>query len=174
MIRYRILPGLPGTGPVPVQFSYLKGGRHKEGLVVDFYSEGDKSVWIGNFQPGLTNYSDVTDHPKSDYCVVIAGGQGYVVNRNSAKLVECLGGTIISFLQLPEYGLTLLIENDNLIALDAEKIIWTHYFNNVDGIQGVRLVSRVLTGEVNIIPGDIVDSFMIDPLTGKIIDVLKK
>lgn len=87
---YEILPGLPGTGPYPEQFS-TQGGTHREGLVVRFTScEGES--WVGNFQPYFDSYlSGVFMHPDGATFVVVAGGQGYSVDPSTRRLVEVLG-----------------------------------------------------------------------------------
>jgi len=52
---FRMLPGLPATGPWPEQFSANGRGTHREGFVVEFLPEM-APAWVGNFQRGLTIY----------------------------------------------------------------------------------------------------------------------
>lgn len=55
----RILPGLPGVGSLPLQFSATGQGMHREGLVVEFGDDEEGGRWVGNFQPGCTRLSAV-------------------------------------------------------------------------------------------------------------------
>src|SRR5437879_2745089 len=68
---FRVLPGLPTSGPWPEQFSSTGQGMHREGFVVEFSPEG-KPPWVGNFQPGMTGYSAVLQHLDGTSLIVIA------------------------------------------------------------------------------------------------------
>ncbi|MGO9227828.1 MAG: hypothetical protein ACLQKA_01260 [Bryobacteraceae bacterium] len=61
MERFRVLPGLPATGPWPEQSSASNRGTRRGGFVVEF-SPAEKPTWAGNFQPGAARYSAVLPH----------------------------------------------------------------------------------------------------------------
>jgi hypothetical protein len=89
--RFQVLSGLPPYGPLPKQFP-SGSGRYREGFVVEFQNEND--VWIGNFIGGATRFSSVFDHLDGPSVIVIAGGQGYVVDVNSQDVSSAFGGSL--------------------------------------------------------------------------------
>jgi hypothetical protein len=91
---FRILQGLPGTGPVPLSFTATGMGSHAEGVVVEFTLE-DGGRWVGNFQPGIYGKSAVLAIPhRRDQAVVVAKGQGYLVEPATREFVRAFGGNI--------------------------------------------------------------------------------
>jgi len=99
MERFRVLNGLPSTGPYPEQFSTGGRGTHREGFVVEFFPE-KKPTWVGNFQPGVTEYSAVLPHFDGTALIVIAGGQAYVIDPEERRLLTVFGGSINLALQV--------------------------------------------------------------------------
>jgi hypothetical protein len=96
----RVLAGLPGTGPEPIQFS--DGGRtHSEGFVVEFtLANGDK--WVGNFQPGVAGASLALADPNYPRrALIVSGGQAYVLEPETRELVRSFGGALTDVLLLP-------------------------------------------------------------------------
>lgn len=91
---FEILPGLPGTGPYPEQFT-THGGTHREGFVVRFSPEQGEP-WIGNFQPGFGGQylSGVFEHPDAKVFVVVSGGQAYVIDPDTRATVDTFGASI--------------------------------------------------------------------------------
>lgn len=91
---FEILPGLPGTGPFPEQFT-MSGGTHREGFVVRFTADGGET-WVGNFQRGFGGWylSAAFEHPAMARFVVISGGQAYVVDPSTRACVETFGGNV--------------------------------------------------------------------------------
>src|SRR5262245_20208681 len=103
--RYQVLPGLPADGPAVVPFG--AGGwtgawsGHSEGFVVRFLPDTGEA-WVANFQPGSGGCDGVLQHPNGVYAVVLARGQGYVVDPASRQLVHLFSGSIQSVIELPE------------------------------------------------------------------------
>src|SRR3990172_3937129 len=103
MPRYQVLPGLPADGPVAVPFG--AGGwtgawrGHREGFVVRFYPETNET-WVANFQPGLGRWEGVLEHPNGKHLIVLARGQGYVVDPAARQLVQTLSGSIQHVVEL--------------------------------------------------------------------------
>jgi hypothetical protein len=79
MPAFEILPGLPPYGPMAKPFPSSGYASHREGFVVQFSSQ-KIGLWIGNFQRGLTNFSNVYEHPDGKRVVVVSGGDGYVID----------------------------------------------------------------------------------------------
>jgi hypothetical protein len=89
MEPFRTLVGLPAIGPWPEQFSATGRGTHRGGFVVEFNPKTSSS-WVGNFQRGLTN-SDAVLLPNGHSAIVIAGGQGYLIDPKDRRLVGLFG-----------------------------------------------------------------------------------
>ena len=93
MNEFKVLDGLPPYGPSAIPFSATGLGKHREGLVVEFFS-GDEPSWTGNFQRGLTGYDTVFSHPDGQHIIVVSGGQAYVIDPDSQRLEKCFGAQI--------------------------------------------------------------------------------
>src|SRR3954464_10069656 len=93
--RYEVLHGPPPYGPPAEPFTATGQGAHREGFVVRFTDDnGDQ--WVGNFQPGLGGIDAVLDHPDGYRAIVVASGQGYIVDPNDRSSRGYLGGQIES------------------------------------------------------------------------------
>lgn len=103
MNSFRILPGLPASGALTVQFSETGMGTHSEGFVVEFIPASG-SHWVGNFQGGEVGTSDVVEHPDGSSLIIVARGQAYIVNPDSRKLLGTFGGAIESVIPVTEHG----------------------------------------------------------------------
>jgi len=141
-----ILKGLPPYGVRPEQFTSTGQGTHREGFVIEFHPVG-LSKWVGNFQRGLGNYDCVLEHPDPNFIIVVAGGEGYVVNLNNRKIVEYFGGMIQDVLYLKEKSLIIFNNHINLIVLDHRKKILRTKKISWDGIQELRLDGDYIVGE---------------------------
>lgn len=140
---FEVLPGLPGTGPYPEQFS-TQGGTHREGVVVRFSpSEGES--WVGNFQPYYRTYlTGVFAHPAGEHVVVVAQGQGYVIDPASRRLIDTVGP-----------GLCAVAHDDSrlVLATDTEVIVferaarWVSERLAWDGVADLRIEGHRLVGQ---------------------------
>lgn len=83
---FEVLPGLPGEGPYPEQFT-TSGGTHREGFVVRVIPEHG-AAWIGNFQPGCGGISKVLVHPDGETLLVFSRGQAYPVDPETRRLAS--------------------------------------------------------------------------------------
>jgi hypothetical protein len=144
--QFEILPGLPGYGPLPEQFSATGQGKYREGYVVKFMSEGAEE-WVGNFQPGLTRFSGVFQHPDQVNVVVVAGGAAYVVDPNKRQLMENFGGSIESVFELKNNGLLILGNGLSFAALASDGILWQAKRLSWDGMRNVAIINDKIIGE---------------------------
>ena len=80
MLSFEILPGLPASGEWAVPFPQDPRGSFREGLVVRFFDEADGTSWVGNFRQSFRGSDLVTRHPDGHHVVVVAGGEGYLVD----------------------------------------------------------------------------------------------
>ncbi|HWI61418.1 MAG TPA: hypothetical protein VNT75_06260 [Symbiobacteriaceae bacterium] len=160
------LPGLPATGPLAEQFSATGLGKHREGLVVRFEPPGG-SPWVGNFQPGLSDFSTVVHHPDGFHVVVIAGGQGYIVHPHSRVLIEVFGGAVEWCFAMEDPP--LLVEHDGLSfsAFGVKGHLWETPRLSWDGFRHVRIEGGIITGEAWNPMGETWDVFTVHLATGK-------
>jgi hypothetical protein len=123
MERFRVLAGLPATGPWPEQFSESDQGTHREGFVVEFSPEA-KSAWVGNFQPGVTGCSAALAHLDGKSIVVIASGQAYVIDPLERRLLSVFGGNIDAALVVHPEGPLVISNGLWLEARDTSGLRW--------------------------------------------------
>jgi hypothetical protein len=146
LARYEVLPGLPPYGDWPEAFSATGQSRHREGLVVQFLPPAT-AAWVGNFQPGLSSLDLVFDHPNGRTVVVVAGGQGYVVDPNDRAEREYVGGQIEDVILAPDLGLVLLGNGLWFEAVGPSGSCWRSRRVSWDGMREVVRVGRELRGE---------------------------
>jgi hypothetical protein len=82
---FRILPGLPTSGPNARPYPADFGRTGKEGFVVEFLPD-TPNAWTGNFRPGLGGFCGALPHPNSGDVVVFANGDGYILDPRSGEL----------------------------------------------------------------------------------------
>ncbi|MDP9899713.1 hypothetical protein [Variovorax ginsengisoli] len=146
-ITPRILPGLPGVGPPPRQFSATGLGMHSEGLVVEFGS-AESWCWIGNFQPGMTKFSAIYADTESLEANVFAGGRGYRVNVESGELIAEFGGDIESVVEILNGEALLLCSSIGFeLHRRAGGVIWRSRRVSWDGFRNLSIHVNKLTGE---------------------------
>lgn len=160
-----MLPGLPATGPWPEQFSASGHGSHSEGFVVEFFPEG-KPTWIGNFQPGSTDFSAVLPHPDGRSLVVIAGGQAYVVDQGERRLVGVSGGALDVALANPASNALVVGDGIRLEAWDFSGLRWRSRRISWDGMRAVRIDGDKIKGEAWSVLDDCYYPFAVDMTTG--------
>ena len=143
-MTFKLLPGLPGKGPLPEQFTYAEKRTHSEGTVVSF-SDGTSS-WVGNFQPAIGTHSGVVAHPNGEHVIVISGGEGYIVDPASRKLVEIFGGAINGLWVIDG---DLVVFDDSgvrLSALDSTGWRWQTSRISWDGFSDIHVARDSITG----------------------------
>jgi hypothetical protein len=145
MERFHILDGLPATGPCPRQFNMSGRRTHREGFVVEFFPEAERS-WVGNFQEGLTNYSAVLSLPGATDIIVVAGGHAYVIDPEHHELLTSFGGTIQGVTPIPEFGILILNHTTYLESWRAHAMQWRTGRISWDGIWDLRVDEGQLKG----------------------------
>jgi len=146
VMKFEILAGLPTSGDWPEQFSATGMGAHREGLVVKFYPD-NQSTWVGNFQRGMTNVSDATEHPNGTNAIVVASGQGYVVDIDTRQLIECFGGIIDSMFRVPNQNVIIFGDCTTFLAYGPNGILWRSRRVSWDGVRSVTIKGDELVGE---------------------------
>jgi hypothetical protein len=167
MSNFEQLPGLPATGPWPVQFSATGQGTHREGFVVRISPDHGES-WVGNFQPGLTGYRAVHRHPNGRHLIVISGGQGYVIDPERKTLAELVGGAIKSVHPYVAQALLVLDQQGvAFFAIGRAGRVWHTRRLSWDGFRNVEYREREITGEGWNVMDQKWQPFQVDVRTGR-------
>jgi hypothetical protein len=146
-IRFERLPGLPGTGPLPEQFSATGRGTHSEGLVVRFESQ-EGTPWVGNFQRALSSYDAVLRHPDGEHIIVIAGGQGYLIDADTRRAIGLFGAAIVQAHNVESLGL-LVLDHQGVAfeAIGRQGRSWHTRRLSWDGFRKVEIGGTRMVGE---------------------------
>jgi hypothetical protein len=165
---FRVLPGLPATGPLPEQFSATGQGKHREGFVVEFETSGGVP-WVGNFQPGLVRHSQVVMHPDGERVLVIAGGTAYVINPATRELIATFGAQIEMVIADEDRHQLILGNGLEFEALAASGTRWRSRRLSWDGVQNVRIEGSALRGEAWNPGDDSWNEFTLDLESGDVV-----
>jgi hypothetical protein len=143
---FEILPGLPGHGPAPEQFSATGHGKHSEGLVVRFHPR-DSISWVANFVGGFTGFSRVLLHPDGHTVVAVHSGQAYHVDPRTRKLLSHFGGGITDAITDAGHGILIYSDGIRLWAFDSQGSRWTTARLSWDGIRDLKITQENAVGE---------------------------
>ncbi|MGZ3739275.1 MAG: hypothetical protein ACXVB9_07875 [Bdellovibrionota bacterium] len=146
MVNFEILKGLPPEGSLPLSFSRGGGVLHAEGFVVKFFP-GESREWVGNFAPGISPFSTAIAHPDQRRVLVIAGGQGYVIDAEKRKLDGVLGGGICEVLPAPGIEGVIFSGGLALEAYGASGSLWKSPRISWDGIKDLRITGPEIHGK---------------------------
>jgi hypothetical protein len=162
------LTGLPTYGPPATSFSPAGKELHSEGLVVRF-TASDGASWVGNFQRGGCYYDRIDHHPNEKDVLIIAGGQGYVVDPANRRLVALLGGGIVDLFGHPlQRAVVLNQQNLSFAAVGLTGNIWHSRRISWDGFRSVKIVGTKLSGEAWSPHNDEWRPFVLDLETGAV------
>jgi hypothetical protein len=143
--RFERLPGLPPFGPLARTFG---GPQHSEGLVVRFW-KATGEAWIGNFHGSHGRAEGVLDHPDKRRVVVLARGQGYVVDPDTPEDVSTFGYDFHEFFLLHEFGAILFVDDLGMEAINEGGFWWRTPRIAWDEIRRVRIEGDTLYGEAS-------------------------
>jgi hypothetical protein len=151
---YQILPGLPADGPMAVPFRANEWSGawsgHSEGLVVRFNPDTPET-WVANFQPGSGSggWEGVLEHPNGKHLVVLARGQGYVVDPVTRQCMEVFSGFILDVVELPDLGAILVSDGIRFEAIKSDGIWWSSPRISWDEIRNIKFEGTILRGEAS-------------------------
>jgi len=164
---FEVLPGLPGVGPYPEQFSPTGRGTFREGFVVRFKPRSAAS-WVGNFQSGPYGFTGVVPHPDGRSVIVVSGGQAYHVDPETRTLLLQFGGMISGVVQEPSRGLLIFADDLRLWAMSASGVQWETGRISWDGIRGLVIEGESVVGEAYDPMSDGWCPFSVEVATGKV------
>ena len=142
---FEVMPGLPGYGPAAESFTATGKGAHREGYVVRI-TPTVGSPWVGNFQPGLTNFSGVFRQPDGQALVIVSRGQGYLVDSLDPHSRGFLSADISAVYPLPERSGLIINRGTCLVAIDGSGELWRTPRFSWDGIYDVEVQYPELRG----------------------------
>jgi hypothetical protein len=124
VVRWEVLPGLPGEGPIPMHFHLGQQTPWREGFVVRFWN-ADGSEWIGNFQGTGIGQTEVIDWPEASAVAVIAGKNFYLVAvRNLAEYCTLGPRSMVSGATFNEDRTTLFVADSySILAFGTDRRI---------------------------------------------------
>jgi|SRR5579859_488699 len=126
IVRWEILLGLPGDGPLCKYFHVGHPTPWSEGLVVRF-SCCDGSEWVGNFQ-GLQDWSTkVLLWPEADSVVVIAMDNFYLVDtQNPDSYVTLDSQLLVDDVTLDnEHTILFVLASTTVLAFGRDRrLLW--------------------------------------------------
>jgi hypothetical protein len=140
---------------------------HQEGFVVEFSPEG-KPTWVGNFQPGITDYNIVLPHSDGTSLIVVAGGQAYLINPEERRSLAIFGGSIDTALAVPSAGLLVMGNGIWLEAWDSSGLRWRSRRFAWDGMRDLRIENGKVKGEAWSAVDDREYPFAVDLTTGTV------
>ncbi len=165
--KFEVLPGLPSNGPLSEPFTATGQGTHREGYVVRF-SPANGESWVGNFQRGSTRFETVVEHPNQHDLIVIAGGQGYVVDPSDRIKRNYMSSNIDAVFPIAELRMILLTNGLWVEALASDGLLWRSQRISWDGMRNYRLDGSTLLGEAWLPWEDRWIPFEVDVQTGSV------
>jgi hypothetical protein len=148
MARFKILPGLPGTGPRPIPIPAKSRAEHSEGLVVQFFPE-TAPAWVGNFAAGLLvgRPDGVFECHDGRRVLVVSGGDAWVVDPEDPNSPEQIDNWTTQVIDVPEHKLLILCNPIAFLGLGPNGLVWKSQRISWDGFRGLAVDGAVLTGE---------------------------
>jgi hypothetical protein len=123
---------------------------------------------MGNFQPGMTDYSAVFPHADGVSLIVIAGGQAYVIYPAERRLVTVFGGDFDVALTVPALSTLVFGNGVRLEAWDRSGLRWQTRRISWDGMRELRIEDGKIKGEAWSPLDDCEYPFSVDLATGAV------
>lgn len=136
-IEFEILKGLPPYGNPPITFSASGSQAFTEGLVVKF--KNGETQWVGNFIGLYNGPTGVMLHPNGKNVIVVANGEGYIVDVDGKRVIENLSMVIYKIFDCEEENLILISDDSYLMCLGEKGALWTSEYLSPAGIEEVRI-----------------------------------
>ena len=145
--EYNVLAGLPPYGEPALSFSDSGHQMFSEGLVVNFkFTDG--TSFVGNFERGLSSYDHCIRHPNGRHAIVIAGGEGYVIDPYARQIISLLGSAITdSFPHPSKKAIVLNNQGLSFTAIGPAGQLWQSRRISWDGFRSIQMIGTMLTGE---------------------------
>lgn len=166
VMRFEVLPGLPPYGPPAVSFTERGDSEFREGLVVRFCPKRS-DPWVGNFLGGMSDYTNVLDHPNGTDVIVVAWGETFVIDPEHRAIREHVASDTQRAIPAPALGLILFQGLVGFNAVRSDNSRWKSPRISWDSFRNINLLETELTGEAWTPIGDTWVPFALDLLTGR-------
>lgn len=150
-VTFERLPGLPGTGPLPLHYYRDQPTPWREGFVIRFSNErGD--TWVGNFQGGDGYYGgiepEIESWPEASQFVLIVAGACYLVSTTEIGRCVCHQSTAAGLLFNESRSRLFVADCHDIYSYDRRgKVAWRRRELAADGIVLYRCIAGILEGE---------------------------
>lgn len=114
------------------------------------FEDENHTNWIGAFKRGcIPHFNVVLPFQTSDAFLVVANGQGYVVNVTSRELLyQVESDALVDAVAIPDRDLIIVTDcYVSLRALTSAREIWHSDRISMDGIRFEQVTSEFLTGQ---------------------------
>lgn len=118
---------------------------HSEGFVVRFLP-ATRDPWTGNFLPSFGQLTGIFAHPDDRRAVVVAGGQGYVVDIESACVTEEFGADLGEVFDVAEPRALVFAGYTSLDVITPTET-WRSARVSWDGIANLRVRGTSVVGD---------------------------
>jgi hypothetical protein len=143
-VRFEVLAGLEGSGPLPLPFPANNRGI-SEGFIVRFRPSASEA-WTGNFRPGETDYNAVHLHPDQRRIFVIAGGSDYLVDPDTKTAEGHTSDNIRFSHDFPDLELLVFGDHIRFWAESKDGRKWATPRVSWDGIEVAEVSKEALFG----------------------------
>lgn len=161
-----VMPGLPGGGPMPLQFHRQGQRTHSEGLVVRIIPGGG-APWIGNFQFGDGGVSGAYAAPSKDLVFVVAKGQGYLIWVNRPAEYQLVQSYPVKEVFPVLQHFIVFADFTKLSAYGPSGLVWITPRLSWDGLKITRVTSELIQGLAWDSPLEKEVEFFVDVKTGR-------
>jgi hypothetical protein len=107
------------------------------------------------------------DHPNETDIIVIAWGEGYIVDPETRILRNRFGGSIEEVIPLPDLKIIVFRSCYHFEAIAADGPLWRSSSISTDGMRNIIIAGSELRGEAYAYFDDSWHPFTLDLLTGK-------
>ena len=113
------------------------------------FEDNNYEKWLGVFgNSQITRYSTVIPFSGTACVLVIARGQGYVVDVNMKELrYKSSCGYIVSAIQVPSRDMIVACDFTDLYTFSSEKELWRSEQIAMDGIEFVKATNSEVQGK---------------------------
>ena len=107
------------------------------------------------------------EHPNGKDLIVVARGQGYVVDPEAQQLVSRISGYIEHVIRLPEFGAVAFFDGLGIEAINYDGLWWRTKRISWDEIRNIKVEGTILRGEASTPDGKEWAPFTVDLMTGE-------
>lgn len=162
---FRIVDGLPTSGPLALGFPEEFARLGREGLVVEF--ESPRGTWTGNFERGLGGLDLARAHPNGRDVVVLSRGDCWIVDPERRSANQILGA-VEALLDVEDPpGFVLNCQGITLARIGPAGLLWRTRRLSWDGFDRLEIAGGELTGVAWSAPEDRWIPFEVDLRTGR-------